>query len=216
MQRKIRREPQIITEEQIIKIILFTKKHTGQCSRGFVSLRNIVMFLVGYHLGLRPAEIRKMKISHLNFEEKTLFIPAENNKQRNEESDFPLPDFICEILFNYIKKIPFKTEWMFPSFRNPELCIDARNHQRAFTEISRRLNLLYVCYLDRQGNPRYNLNLYSFRHRFGDFAYEKFGYDIKKTAKMLRHYDASCKTTLRYVHTAHKVERRELMNELYS
>ena len=216
MQRKVRREPQIITQEQLRKLILETSKEKNK----FVAMRNTIMFLLGYYLGLRPREIRCIKISEINFENKTLFIRAENNKQRNEENDFPLPDFILNLLLDYIKKIPFKTIWLFPNYWNPErkkdVPVHERVHQRAFTEIARRLNLLKISYIDAQGKPRYNLTLYSFRHRFGDYCYEKFSYDIKKTAMMLRHYDPSCRATLGYVHTAKRVRRRELMNQLYS
>jgi integrase len=82
--------------------------------------------------------------------------------------------------------------------------------------MARKLGLLRVSYIDAQGKPRYNITLYSLRHRFGDFCFERFNYDIKKTALMLRHYDESCRTTLRYVHTANRVKRKELMNELYN
>lgn len=216
IKRKVRRVPQIITDEQLQRIIVETLKSSGQCSKKFVPMRNITMFLMSYYMGLRPGEIRLMKISEIDFDNGTLFLKAENNKQRNEENDFPMPRFMTNLLFNYVKKIPFKTEWLFPSFRHPNKPIDSRNHQRAFTDVAKRLNLLRVSYIDGQNKPRYNLTLYSFRHRFGDYCYEKFCYDIQKTALMLRHYDMSCRTTLRYVHTASRVKRRELMNELYN
>ncbi|OGJ12411.1 hypothetical protein A3K82_02605 [Candidatus Pacearchaeota archaeon RBG_19FT_COMBO_34_9] len=216
VKRKVRRVPEIITEEQLKKIIIEIAKTE---KNKFIAMRNVMMFLMGYYLGLRPGEIRCIKISDINFENQTLFIPAENNKQRNEENDFPLPDFIIDLLSNYIKNIPFKTAWLFPCYWNRErkkdVPVHRRVHQKAFTEVARRLGMLRVSYIDEQGKPRYNLTLYSFRHRFGDYCYEKFNYDIKKTAMMLRHYDASCKTTLRYVHTANRVKRRELMNEIY-
>jgi hypothetical protein len=44
---------------------------------------------------------------------------------------------------------------------------------KRFTERLIVLGILHTSFIDKQGRPRYHINLYSFRKRFGTFAYKK-------------------------------------------
>jgi len=84
-----------------------------------------------------------------------------------------------------------------------------------FARRMKELGFAHVSYFDKQGIPRYNLNLYSFRKRFGTFVYKKTRC-AKTTANLLRHYDPQLKSVWRYIFTAEKEERKQIMQRLYN
>lgn len=208
MPKKPKKIPSTITEEQLKKILAEILKR-----KNFVAKRNALMIVLSYYLGLRPKETRCIKIHDINFEEKNIFIPAENNKQRNEDY-FPVPDFILKPIFNYIKKIPKKTPWLFPNKNNFQQPLDRSTHRKFFNKAITKTGMNKISYIDAQGKPRHSLTLYSLRHSFGTFAYMKLK-DIPKTSSLLRQYDFSFRTTLRYIHTANKIQRKTIMSEIY-
>jgi len=175
-----------------------------------------LMYELQYYLGFRPGEVRLMKVSDVNFGEKTIFIPADNNKERNADN-FPVNDFILDKIKTWLQKRKVKSQWLFPCFwnyfRHQDKPVDARTHQRNFTDTMKQLGLIHISKLDAQNMIRYNLNLYSFRHRFGTWAYNKFQC-VKKTANVMRHYDLQFKSTWKYIHIAEKERRRGLVEQL--
>jgi len=213
--------PQIITQKQLSKILcsILTKKSKYKISehKKFLRIRNAFMIYSSYILGLRPMETRCIKVEHINLKEKTLFIPAENNKQRNQDT-IPLPYFLYMNLISYIKNL-YKfyphSIWLFPDFHDSNECIDRGTHIRFFDEALKDAGLYQISYTDKQGNKKRSLTLYSLRHSFGTNAYEKLG-DLRKTANLLRHYDFLCRTTMVYIHTTESKSRRDLYNQLFS
>ncbi len=223
MPRKPKKIPQAITEEDFNKITsaILTEpkpKNIGPEIFYFRQFRNCMMFFLMFYLGLRPKECYAAKLDYLNLDKETLFIPAENNKQRN--SDFiPLPNFILPILVKYleVRNSLFKiSSWLFPSDNwkhnsHLDTCFVAGVFKRAV----KKANLYQIGYIDPNGRKIPTLTPYSLRHSFGSRVYEKT-HDIKKTANLLRQYDWQCRSALIYIHTTQNKGRKELLDEIYS
>ncbi len=223
MPRKPKKIPQIVSDEQFQKILRAIIKEKQALNGGsemyyFRKVRNCMIFFLMFYLGLRPKEAYGSKVEHISIENGTIFIPGENNKQRNSDT-IPLPDFVRVGLLKYMKirERYFKdSPWLFPS-----------NHWRSkgrlahnvlagvFKDAVRRAGILHTCYVDSLGRKISNLNPYSLRHSFGSRAYEKT-HDIKKTAYLLRQYDWQCRNALVYIHTLQNKNRSDLYDEMYS
>ena len=194
---------QVIDENELHFIIdaIIKGKDIPRCKyKKFIRIRNAFMIYLAYTLGLRPKECRCIKLSDIRRQK--LYIPADNNKQRNNDV-IPLPDIIfykIQIYITALKEFFDNPIYLFPKRDNEP--IDRGSHIRFFREASRRA-----------GFP--GLTLYSLRHSFGTNAYLRF-HDIPKVGVLIRHYDFQYRTTLRYIHTASPIMREELLNELYN
>ncbi|MCH7850748.1 MAG: tyrosine-type recombinase/integrase [Nanoarchaeota archaeon] len=181
-------------------------------------MRNVVIFYICYYQGFRPKESRCIEMSHLFLSQKDIYIPAENNKQRNQDI-FPMSDFIINLIKEYL---PIreeylngkKSKWLFPSTRNIENPVYRGTLSRGFTGAIELYGLKQVSYVDKQGKRRLNFSIYSLRHSFGTNAMHNMK-DIKQVAKVLRHYDEKCRSTYIYVHTDAAASRRDLLNAVY-
>lgn len=206
---------QPITDYQFKELLTSTRKMNNK----FISARDIMFYEILWFLGFRPSEARLIKISEINFYENTIFIPAENNKERHADY-FPIPKKLIKKIKSYIKKIPFRTQWLFPCFHNPTRKKDIPIHiwcvQRDFTNRIRQLGFLHASsfYKDNK-RQTHNLNLYSFRKRFGTHIYKKTK-DPQATALLLRQYDRQLKSVWAYVFTAEKDNRRQILEKIYS
>lgn len=182
----------------------------------FTAIRDITMYRFIYYNGLRPRECFNAKISYLNFQEETFFIPAIANKQRNQDK-IPLPKFLMPELRKYLKlrnKYYPNSSYLFPSTKS-EKTIDRGTIIRQFRKAVKDAGLLELSYIDKQGFPRYNITLYSLRHSYGTIVYTKTK-DIRKTALLLRHRDFWCRSTLIYIHTAERLAQKELVNQIFT
>ena len=92
--------------------------------------------------------------------------------------------------------------------------MDSRQHQRNFTERLRRLGFLHISFIDKQGKPRYNYNLYSLRKRFGTEVY-KATKCPEKTRIMLRQRDRSCRSVWSYIDIEQSEQTEKIMGEVY-
>jgi len=224
MPRKPKKIPQIISEEEfkrVLNVILFKKKSQRGVIKKlyyFNKIRKAMIFFLMYYLGLRPKESFASKVEHVNLNNGTLYIPAENNKQRVSDM-IPLPDFVIDALNKYlrIRRYYFKNSpYLFPSKHRRSSGILGRSMVcRIFKEACKKAGIIQTQYTDVLGRKKYNLTPYSLRHAFASKVYFKTK-DIKKTALMLRQYDWQCRSTLRYVHTAENMSKREIYNSLYS
>lgn len=217
MPRKNKKIPQTINRKEFQKIIqTILNKNTHCLKTNFIKKRNALMITLQYFLGLRPKEARAIKIYDIDFEGEFLYIPPENNKQRNPDK-FPIPSFLCIMIEKYIlekNKIYKKNPWLFPSTRRKDCCIERGTHMRFFRDTLRKANLLRPVYKDAKNNIRANLTLYSLRHSFGTRAMEILK-DLRKVANLLRQYDFFCRSTLIYVHTANNNSRKEMLGLIY-
>jgi integrase len=219
MARKGKRIPQVISKADFYKII-YAITHPGikkiTEKRKLLMSRNVMMVYFGMLMGLRPKEIRCIRISDINIEKKELYIPAENNKQRNED-DMPIPKELFGMLIKYLEfrlKCCKDKTWLFPNFYDGTKCVDRESHIRFFRNAVKKAGLYHVSYIDGQGNKRGNFTIYNLRHTFGTTAKLALK-DIKKVKVVMRHYDPECRATMIYDHTAERCSRRELMDEIF-
>lgn len=195
------------------------KEETKKDKNPFIARRDLLMYQIMYYHGFRPGECRLIKLSDINFREKTLFIPAQNNKER-QQALIHILDFIFEKIKDYLDKRDFKSKWLFPSYLNKirkrDKVVDPRTVQLNFNKRMKKLNLLHVSYYDKGGFARYDLNIYSFRKRFGTFAYLKFDYDVERADEVMRHEDQTHRSLWPYVKFAKEVMGKHLVLSLYN
>jgi len=201
-----------ITDEQYEKLLTEVSREKVS---SFVKKRDVLYYKMLWFLGLRPGECRLIKVSQINFVDKTIFIPAQNNKERHEDYIF-VPEFLFEKIIEYLRTRKVKSEWVFPNYHKRSDPVGTRTTQRAFTNRMKKLGFIHLSYYDKANVPRYNLNLYSFRKHFETFVYVKMQRDPKITANLLRHRDPALKSVWRYIFWAEDSERKNLMQELYA
>ncbi|MCH7851081.1 MAG: site-specific integrase [Nanoarchaeota archaeon] len=222
--RKRKRLPQIISQRELSKIlhyVLSPKNRKRKFTKGgkFERIRNCMIFILMYYLGLRPKESMAIKISHIDFNSQQLFIPAENNKQRHADK-LPIPNFIFDKILQYISKTKkdgyYSEEWLFPS--NHWRTRDGRPLRgtitRCFKKALQDSKLLHLSYTDDQGKPRYNITLYSLRHSFGTRVLQVTK-SYKKTAMALRQRDDQYRSVFVYDHTTDYLDRSDIFKEVY-
>ncbi|MEK6760704.1 MAG: site-specific integrase [Nanoarchaeota archaeon] len=200
---------QPITEFQFEKLLEETRNEKNL----EVSRRDILFYKLLYFLGLRPSEARLIKILEIDINENKIFIPAENNKEKQSGNIF-IPDFLMRDIFNFILFRKIKSVWLFPSLMKTSSPICYKQCEMNLKNRLKKLGLLHQSFTDGSGRPRYQLNLYSFRKRFGTSAYLKLGNCPIKTAKLLRHEDPQLKSVWMYIKFA--TDAKSLMQELYS
>ena len=209
MKKKI---PKPITETELRKIINAIINSKGN---QFNKIRNSFMIYFAYKLGLRPKETYNCELKHINLTEKKLFIPGENNKERQQDI-IPLPDFLINNLKNYLKirSLTFpENKYLFPT-KSKRQRLDRSYQSKILRNALKKADLYFINFYDKIGRGKGNLTLYSLRHGFGTFIWKKTK-DIKKTAIMLRHKDIMMRTTMIYIHLTEDEERKEISNEIY-
>lgn len=201
---------QPISELQLQKLL----EETSKTKNKFIAMRDCLMYELAFYLGLRPSECRLIEISHINFEENKIFIPADHNKEHQEDFVY-MPEFIQKKIISYLKHRKIKSNWLFPSFRDPSVAPTYKVFQFNFNKRMQNLGILQLSYLDKSGMPRYHLNLYSFRKHFGTFVYKKTRCP-QTTALLLRHSDKQYKAVWSYIFAVKREEREGIMQQLYS
>ncbi len=188
-----------ITRYQYKKLIKKTRSENNK----FISERDCLMVYFERFCGFRPMESRCIQISHIHLKEKFIFIPAENNKEHQEDY-FPLRWRVRHRIKKYLKFMKNYQEsiWLFPCYwnkdRNQDLPVDARTFQRSYLRRLKELGFIHLSFYDKQGKPRYNLNHYSLRKRFGTEVYHKFKRP-EITAMFLRQHDKRYGSVWNYV-----------------
>lgn len=211
--------PQIVKEKTFLAMVSeYIKKSKRNLSKKeqFARVRNAIIFLICYYQGFRPKEAKDIKLEHIDFLNQMVYIPAENNKQRNQDI-FPLQKNILEKIKEYIvykNKFFDKSDWLFPSLRDSSKPVYRGTLIRAFTQMISIFNLKQISYIDKQGNKRLNLSIYSLRHSFGTNAMHKIK-DVKQVARLMRHYDPQCRSTYIYIHTDQMLSRKDLLCQVY-
>lgn len=205
---------QPITDDHFKKLL----EETARENNKVIAMRDTLIYEITLFLGLRPGECRLIEISHINFLSQEIFIPADNNKERNEDDVF-IPDFLWNKIRVYLELRKIKSKWLFPCIlhhcEKKDIVLDEKTMQWNFTNRLKNLGILKVSFIDKQGKPRYNYNLYSLRKRFGTFVYKKTRCP-QTTALLLRQYDKQLKSVWRYIFAVEKEERKEIMQEIYN
>lgn len=214
---KTKKVPQTLSKEQLNLIIVYilTKKNKYG-GYYFHRVRNAFMIYFSYYLGLRPKECYNSRVEHINLEEGCMYIPAENNKQRQQDFVY-FPDFLIPAIKRYLeirKRYYPNSPYMFPTKKSNGGSIDRSQYAKIFREALRGVNLYKISYIDQQNLKRANLSLYSLRHSFGTNVFKKT-HDIKKTAMFLRHKDLMMRSAMIYVHCCENEIKKEIVNEIY-
>lgn len=208
--------PQFLTKEEfnfLIKSYLNNSERALSNRDKYARLRNVVIFSICFYMGFRPKEAKDIKISHIDLEKKEIYIPAENNKQRNQDV-YPIPEIIFPLIKIYLRFRNSKSEWVFPSGRNQNKPIYRGTLIRAFEKAIIYSDFKKISYTDKRGNKRRNLSIYSLRHSFGTKAMNKLK-DVKQVAKVMRHYDEKCRSTYVYIHTDNMASRKEMLDKVW-
>lgn len=191
-----------IDEKNLMKILRAIKnrgKYNTQYKE-FKNSRDMMMIVLSWFLALRPKECFASRVHHLT--EGYLFVPSENNKER--QSDFhPIPKKIIPFLKKYLNKRQLffpESEWLFPSISTKRgiYHMGLDYYERIFRDACKKAGLYFVKYIDKQGNKRGAFTPYGLRKGGAYFTYEKTG-DIVKTDTYLRHRDPRLRATMRYI-----------------
>jgi len=208
-----------LTLVELHKILFFCLKKMKKIKTPltkFLILRNMTMFFLIYFIGLRPKECTNIKLDDLDLTNKTLYIPAQNNKQRQSDL-MPIPEFIYFKLMEYLHQRNIfygNSIWAFPSSRGGN-SLDRSQFVKIFRNALRDAGLYKVSYKDKKGLNRGEITLYSLRRGFGTLVYSKTK-DIKKTATLLRHKDQQFRSTMLYIYTTQDRTKKNLMEEVYN
>jgi integrase len=112
-----------LSENQVKQLIQAELSKKGKSEYyNFIRVRNAFIFQFQFYLGLRPKEAYDGKLEYFDFENKSYYIPAKNNKQRFEDFAF-IPDFLIPRLKAYLeirKKFFPESQWLFPTNRRGE------------------------------------------------------------------------------------------------
>lgn len=216
---KQKRIPQIITLQEfrrIIKYIILEQPIASDYFYGkYCKMKWILQLLMIYFMGLRPQEARLIQIKHIDFKKKRVFIPAANNKIRNDDY-VPIPSVVYEPLWIFLKmrSSQFKdSPWLFAS-KGRQGHSDRNYLSKKFCKILKRLGISQESKLDKAGFVRMNKNLYSLRHSFGTAVYEATK-DVRQTAIALRHKDHLCRCAMVYIHTSDDQTREDIFKKAF-
>lgn len=215
---KAKKVPQFLTEEEfayLLNCYLSTSKKRIRPLLYFSRIRNCMIWMIQFYMGLRPKESKDIRMNEINFKDSVLYIPAINNKQRNQDL-MPIPESLMLKIQYYLrirKKFFPNSPFLFPSTWDAEKPVYRGTLERAFVIALETARFKKVSYIDGIGRRKLNLSPYSLRHSFGTFAMHSLK-DNKQVAKLLRHYDPQCRSTYIYTHTEQSLTRKQLLDKV--
>lgn len=180
----------------------------------FQSWKYATMLWFCYYMGLRPNSTRLIEIKHINFNDKTVYIPRANSKTRQDDI-FPIPDLLMNKLWAYLKircKVIHNSQFLFPNIKGK--ASDKNYFSDKIRRMLKNLQISKLSYFDKAGCKRMSKNLYSLRHSFGTRVYQKT-HDIKAVAIMLGHHDTLMRCASVYAHISDIQERPRIMKQIY-
>lgn len=211
--------PQIITPEEYEKIknsLMQVHPYSNNIEKTFFKKFEICMMLdFCYYIGLRPDTIRKIEMNHINFKQRSFFVPKFNIKTREAET-FYFPEFLFRWLLKYLRircRMYKGSRFLFPSDTQSGI-LDKWTLSKIFRRKIKLLGISHLNYIDQSGYKRMDKNLYSLRHSFGTRVYEKTR-SIKDTAIALGQKDRFFRCAAIYVHLCEKQERKAIINNIY-
>jgi site-specific recombinase XerD len=126
--------PTFLTTDEF-KLIL---NHFAQQATTPIGLRNLVIISLLGFLGLRTATIADLNISDIDLAESRLWI-KQKGFQGQIKKDLPLPQVLCQLLFEYIQQFNKKQGPLFMSKRNQPLA--RRSVQAIFYNVAHKLKI---------------------------------------------------------------------------
>ncbi len=163
--------PQVLSQQEILLILENTK-----------SLKYKAIFSLIYSTGIRLSEASRLKISHINKYEKTIFI---KNGKGKKDRYVILSENILDLLRTYFKEYRPKV-YLFEDEYDFE-AISERSIQKVFAGVIKQ------CKINK------HVGIHSLRHSFATHLLES-GTDIRYIQELLGHSDI--KTTMRYTHVS--------------
>ena len=172
--KKEKHIPTVMTKDEVKRLItsLFSDK-----SRLMISML--------YACGFRISELMNLKISDLNFEEKTGFV--KQGKGRKDRL-FNIPDFLSEDIKKQIEEQKkSNSELLFSNPTDPNKKLSASNIEKIVRKATKRAGI------------QKNVHCHTLRHSFATHLLEN-NVDIRKIQELLGHSDLS--TTQIYTHVS--------------
>ena len=126
--------PTFLTIDEF-KLIL---NHFAQQATTLIGLRNLVIISLLGFLGLRTATIADLNVNDIDLAESRLWI-KEKGFQGQIKKNLPLPQVLCQLLFEYIQQLNKKQGPLFMSKRNQPLA--RRSVQAIFYQVTHKLNI---------------------------------------------------------------------------
>lgn len=200
--------PYIISKENIQK--LFEAVYIPKVA--------VAMF-IAVMCGLRIQEARKLEISSINLQEKTLFIKNSKNTNRSKEGHgkdrvVPIPECAIPIIKSWISIVQGHSKYFLPSDKSSEIPVSKAYLEERFDEARIRAGLKsidrvlkYKAGSYRAGRNQYNIKWHSLRHFYAIYVYEKTR-DLYAVSKLLGHNQVS--TTQIYAKCSDKVMRESV------
>jgi site-specific recombinase XerD len=126
--------PKFLTIDEF-KLIL---NHFAQQATTAMGLRNLVIISLLGFLGLRTATIADLNITDIDLTESRIWI-KQKGYQGQTKKVMPLPQVLCQLLFEYIQHLNNKQGPLFMSKRNQRLA--RRSVQSIFYQVAQKLKI---------------------------------------------------------------------------
>ena len=189
MPKNVRRFPKLISKEELSKVILTIARSTRYDKYGagkFLRIRDATIQLFLFYTGLRPSEALNLKWADIDFNNRMIHIDALSNKERNEMSavlTLPAERIINQYRYE-LELMNIKCEFVFPALWTwKPITVDSAG--KLFRILAKEAGINEVNFYLDSGKPRYKLNMYSYRRKFGTEVYNKAD-DILAVMKLLR------------------------------
>jgi len=215
-----------ITEDELKRIVnhmMKVKPYSKNVDcQIFNSWKWVTMLWFGNFMGLRPRSVRLIEINHMDFRNKSLYVPAMNSKTRTDEN-YPMPEILIKklkiyliIRSHYLKNIKGTySYYLFPSSKNPKKPIDKNYLGEKLRKILIELNIARLSFIDKSGHRKLNKSLYGLRKAFATRVYLKTG-RIEDVETMLGHHDKMMRNAWVYIDIAKELERPKIMRTIWN
>jgi site-specific recombinase XerD len=163
---------------------ILSKSEINSILEGEKNPKHNLLIMLAYSSGLRVSEVVSLKIGHIDFSRKVIYIRSgKGRKDRNSILSNRAASFINEYVSVYGIK-----DWLFPGMQSGSH-LSIRSAQSIFNKAVAKVGI------------QKDVSIHSLRHTFATHLLEN-GVDIKYIQELLGH--AFLKTTERYTHVARR------------
>ncbi|MDH3352836.1 MAG: site-specific integrase [Nanoarchaeota archaeon] len=210
-----------ISERDLSKIIAsaFSRKTKRKSQFSlFINIRNAVMIMISWYMGLRSIACYNAKLSYLNLDDRTFYIPAGSSKT-GEQMISVIPRCIVPRIRDYLKvreKFFPNSEWLFPSrnYKNRDSHMDKNSYIYMFRDAVKRAGLYRVNFIDKAGHSRSSITSHGLRKGGATEVYDVTG-DVIKVKNFLGHTDSRMRSTWRYIDASREKVCNRVADEVF-